>query len=122
MGIAYDLFGNGKTALKFSANRYGKRESNDWAERVNPMVANRTSSRSWNDGLTGCIPAGVAFLATASRRAMPNNPQPNGELLNANVNPAWGTPRRTLFFDQDWAFGWGNRPSSWEFAGASSTS
>jgi hypothetical protein len=118
LGVAYDLFGNGKTALKFSANRYGKRESNDWAERVNPVIANRTQSRSWNDGLTGCVAGGVCIPGDNIPQGDPNNPLPNGELLTPNVNPAWGTPRRTLFFDEDWAFGWGNRPSSWELTGS----
>ena len=79
LGVATDLFGNGKTAVKLSMNGSGKRQSNDWAKPTSTrVIANRTHSRSWSDGATGCIVGGVlvprqtraAFLATTSRRAI----------------------------------------------------
>ena len=89
------------------------------------MVADRTHSRQWADGLSGCVVGGVRVPSDPScipgdsiPQGNPNNPQANGELLNANTNPAWGSPTRTLFMDEAWAFGWGNRPSSWEFTGS----
>ncbi len=116
LGLAYDLFGNGRTALKFSANRYGKRQSNDWAERANPVIANRTHSRTWNDGRT-CLDPAVCIPGDSIPQGDPTNPLPNGELLSPNTNPAWGTPTVTLFLDDDWAFGYGQRESNWEFTG-----
>ena len=50
IGVAYDLFGDGRTALKASVNRYGKKQSNDWSERANPVIANRQVTRDWFDG------------------------------------------------------------------------
>ena len=117
LGLAYDLFGDGRTALKVSANRYGKRQSNDWAERANPVIANRSHNRSWNDGLTGCLTPGVCVPGDSIPQGDPTNPLPNGELLSPNTNPAWGTPTVTLFLDDDWASGYGQRASNWEFTG-----
>ena len=47
-GIAYDLFGNGKTALKFSAGQYYRRHTVTMAERLTPM-APVTVSLPWSD-------------------------------------------------------------------------
>ena len=65
-GLAYDLFGNGKTALKYSLNRYNASrttgDANSGAQRYNPLA--RTSvSLNWTDlnkddiaqGELGCV-------------------------------------------------------------------
>ena len=49
LGFAYDLRGDGRTALKVSASRYGQGDATDWAEELNPALSNRTQTRSWND-------------------------------------------------------------------------
>ena len=38
MGVAYDLFGNGKTALKAQLGRYVAKLGTDIAEAVNPLA------------------------------------------------------------------------------------
>lgn len=115
LGLAYDLFGNGKTALKGSASRYGKRDSTDRAQNINPAIANREMRRTWNDRTCvsdECIPGdGIP-------QGDPLNPLPNGELLSPNTNLAFGRPIITRFYDPEWASGWGNRPSNWEFTGS----
>lgn len=50
-----------------------------------------------------------ALPATVSCRADPLNPEPNGEILSPNVTPSFGVPGITTFYDDNWAFGWGNR-------------
>ena len=65
-GLAYDLFGNGKTALKYSLNRYNASrttgDANSGAQRYNPLA--RTSiTLNWTDlnkddiaqGELGCV-------------------------------------------------------------------
>ena len=64
LAAAYDLSGDGRTALKVSANRYGKRESTFWASSANPATVNRVQVRSWNDGFTGC--RGVGCIPSRS--------------------------------------------------------
>ena len=131
LGMAYDLRGDGRTALKFSASRYGKRESTDWARAVNPAGNNLRMDRSWFDGATGHPFLGIPFGAFPSCigpvacipgdgevQGDPLNPLPNGEIVGPNPTPAFGIPAITTFFDPDWAFGWGNRESNWEFSGS----
>ena len=117
LGVAYDLRGDGRTALKFSASRYGSRDSTDWAQSVNPAGSNRAMNRSWSDGRS-CLDPSVCIPGDGLVQGDPRNPEPNGELTSANTNLAFGLPRITTFHDPDWAFGWGNRESNWEFSGS----
>ena len=118
LAVAYDLRGDGRTALKFSANRYGKRDSTDWGQNVNPATVNRAQQRSWNDGLTGCRGNGVECIPGDNiPQGDPLNPMPNGELLTPNRNLSWGQPAITRFYDPEWAFGWGQRAANWEYTG-----
>jgi hypothetical protein len=112
LGAAYDLFGNGKTALKASISRYGKRESTDWAQLTNPVIVNRQMNRVFNDST--CV-SGVCIAGDGLVQGDPLNPLPNGELLNSNPNLAFGQPVINTFLDDDLAFGWGNRAANWEF-------
>ena len=116
LGLAYDLRGDGKTALKFSASRYGSRDSTDWSQSVNPAGSNRTSERTWLDGAV-CLDPSVCIPGDGFVQGDPTNPAPNGELIGPNTNLAWGLPRITTFHDPNWAFGWGSRESNWEYSG-----
>lgn len=128
LGAAYDLFGDGRTAVKVSASRYGARDSTDWAEAVNPATSNRRMNRDWYDGATAhplarstppaCIGNVQCIAGDGIVQGDPLNPMPNGELVGPNTVPAFGLPAITRFYDPEWAFGWGNRQSNWEFSGA----
>jgi hypothetical protein len=48
-GVAYDLFGNGKTALKFSANRYQQMGTTGLATTYNP-IGLQSQQLAWTDG------------------------------------------------------------------------
>ncbi len=128
LGLAYDLFGDGRTAVKVSASRYGARDSTDWAEGVNPATSNRRMNRTWLDGATAhaftgaglpsCIGDVQCVAGDGIVQGDPLNPLPNGEIVSPNVTPAFGLPAITRFYDPEWAFGWGNRRSNWEFSAA----
>ena len=49
LGVVYDLFGNGRTALKGSLSRYVVRDLTGFAKGSNPLLANLTATRQWND-------------------------------------------------------------------------
>ena len=136
LGLVYDLRGDGKTALKVTANRYVDGIATTFAGGINPALSNTTVSRTWLDGGLGtsrlCYsPTGVldfGYLFGGPNRygcvAGDGIPQgdpritvPNGELIQPSGNPAFGTPVITEFFDPDWAFGWGKRFANWEFSG-----
>ena len=135
LGIVYDLAGDGSTALKASASRFGSREAIALAGEVNPFANNRRASRLWLDGANGhlvvaggapvfpsCIPSAADPTASSCvagdgiPQGDPLNPLPNGELIGPPDNPAFGQPIVTAFFDPDWAFGWGQKASNWEYA------
>ena len=123
LGVAYDLLGDGRTAVKFSAHRYGKRNSTDIANLLNPALNNSVSGRSWFDGLDpfgsgapACIGDAACIAGDGLIQGNPLNLLPNGELVSASNVPAFGLPIESTFFDENWAFGWGNRPANWEIS------
>jgi hypothetical protein len=106
LGVAYDLFGDGKTALKGTANRYVLRAGNGYALAVNPLETNRSNARSWTDSNGNFFPDGDA-----------TNPAANGE-LGPSTNRNFSTPRINTFYDPSWSSGFGKRPADWEFSGS----
>jgi len=48
MGLVYDLFGNGKTAIKYSLNRYNLSRTTGIAANYNPLLS-QTMSLPWTD-------------------------------------------------------------------------
>ena len=106
LGIVYDLFGDAKTALKVTANRYVTRQGSRYAQRITPMITNDRITRAWTDLNGNFFPDGDHL-----------NPDANGE-LGPTSNRDFGNPRLNTFFDPDWAFGWRQRPSDWEFSGS----
>jgi hypothetical protein len=105
MGVAYDLFGTGKTALKVNLGKYMEALSalNDNA--LNPLqrIAT-TTTRSWTDGNHDYIPQ--CDLA---------NPNANGE-CGPMANKNLGTNTITRTWDDNYIHGWGKRPYNWELA------
>lgn len=47
IGVAWDVFGNGKTAVRFSAGKYMERDSTAFASNYNPSALS-TDVRTWN--------------------------------------------------------------------------
>ena len=127
LGLAWDVRGDGRTAVKLGAHRYGKRNSTDIANLLNPGLNNRAMTRSWSD--SGCIssdgpgPNNGGLMGWDGSTCIngdglvQGNPlinEPNGELTSANPVLAFGQPLVTTFFDEAWRYGWGNRQSNWE--------
>jgi len=106
-GFSYDLFGNGKTALKASANKYvaGQGLSGPFGAALNPVsLLILQTTRNWTD---------------ANRDFIPDcdltNPLANGECAAmANANFGKSVPGNA--YDPDTLTGWGKRPYNWEFS------
>jgi Carboxypeptidase regulatory-like domain len=103
-GVAYDLFGNGKTALKGTVNRYVLQELIARAATLNPIGNNNMNLRQWTDRNLDFVVQGDPF-----------NPAAHDE-LGPSTNRNWGRPVFSTTYDPEWAKGFGVRPYNWELS------
>ena len=107
VGASYDLFGNGKTAIKASVSRYVAGQVYAFASNINPLVTSRNNmTRTWLDFNGDNIPQGDP-LST--------NPLLAGEFTGP-VDPNFGKSIITTRYDPDVSQGWGKRPYNWEYS------
>lgn len=99
LGIAYDLFGDARTALKFSASRYVVDEGTAFAASVNPLVFNQQTTLGWRD-FNGDL-----------------HPDDNELLGFPGSNRNFATPVTSTTADDAIRDGWGIRQNNWEFTG-----
>ena len=105
VGMAYDLFGTAKTALKVSLGRYVKPEATDIANRTNAASAIAAgTSRTWTDTNGNFVP-----------NCDLKNPAANGE-CGAYDNRLFGTKIPTTAFAQDVREGFAVRQYNWQTA------
>ena len=109
IGAAYDLFGNGKTAVKFNIGKYMQAltASNSDMD-LNPLIRlNLQTTRTWDDragrGINGDFVPQCDLL----------NPAANGE-CGAMDNQNFGKEFFTRTFDPNFIDGFGVRPYNWE--------
>lgn len=104
LGAAYDLFGNGKTAIKTSLGRYVNYISTQLTKNNNPAARIAgTANRPWSDANSDYIPDCDLTLTTA-----------NGE-CGALSNQLFGSLIPTVDSADDVLRGWYNRPYNWQF-------
>jgi len=103
LGVAYDIFGNGRTALKASLNRYVAGQGTGFASANNPVLTSvNSATRTWSD-LNGDFTPQCNFV----------DPAANAEC--GALNPSnFGQRRVTTRYDD--AVRTGFRPYSWESA------
>ena len=110
---AYDLFGNGKTALKTSFSRGVEQDSIRYAAANNPASTLVTqTNRAWDDrtAVAGGIPGDFVpqcdlTIGTANGEC--------GPWLTSN----FGSANVATAYDPKIMNGWGARPYNWEFSG-----
>ena len=103
LGVAWDLTGTGRTALKAFVGRYVVSDATGIAKARNPQAALATSTtRIWNDANGNLAPD--CELA---------NNAVNGE-CGAVDNRLFGTTRFTRDYDPDYLNGWGKRTYNWQ--------
>ncbi|MEQ1907915.1 MAG: carboxypeptidase regulatory-like domain-containing protein [Vicinamibacterales bacterium] len=108
MGAAYDLFGNGKTALKMSLGKFPIAQ--DGGSSAYALAMGRigriatTTTRGWNDANQNFVPDCDLSSAAA-----------NGECA-AMANQRFGTDQVQVNYDPAITKGWGVRPYNWEFS------
>jgi hypothetical protein len=128
MGAAYDVFGNGKTALKVNLGKYLQGASvSNLAYGYNPVLRLPYGTGLSTTGL--CLFGALGFTNPCVARTwldFNGNLTPDCDLKNPNLqvgadfcgaidNLAFGTTQFTSEFDSDLLSGSGVRPSDWSF-------
>ncbi len=104
VGVAYDVFGNGRTAVKASVARYVAGEAIATANAANPITAlGLTDTRTWRDLDSN----GSPFDANGNVQL--------GELTASNATPTFGKNVSTTTTDPGVLNGWGKRGYNWEY-------
>ena len=106
LGVSYDLFGNGRTALKFAVGKYVEGTVGRLVSRLNPISTSVTSARrTWNDA-NGNFRPDCDLVSIAA----------NGECGAVDdQNFGQNNPKATQYADNV-VRGWGNRNHSWDIA------
>jgi len=105
--LAYDVFGNGRTAVKVSLNHYlgAQDRSTVFGADASPVGRLITSTtRAWNDGNRNFVPDCDLV-----------NPAANGE-CGAMANTAFGSTQPGRAYDPDTLRGFDKRVGNWQFA------
>ena len=106
MGASYDLFGDGKTALKASANKYTASISGNIFLTGNPTVRHAdNATRGWNDRLH---PEGDARRGNFVPDCDLTDPALNGE-CGALSNARFGQEAPSTSYDPETYRGFGKR-------------
>jgi hypothetical protein len=106
LGAAYDVFGNGRTAIKFAIGRYVAKTNVDVPAANNPITTSViTTNRAWDDRNRNYIPdCDLGNFAL------------NGECGDIdNLNFGKNNPRALRWAD-DVLRGWGVRDSNWDLS------
>jgi hypothetical protein len=103
MGVAYDLFGNGRTAVKFNLGKYMEAfVANNSDFDLNPLIRTTVSTtRVWTD-------TNRDYVANCNLA----NPNQNGECGDM-TNKSLGKEVFSRSYDPGLISGFGNRPYSW---------
>ena len=112
MGATYDLFGNGRTALKASLNKYltgygtfafGNNSASSANNPIGQLTT--TATRNWND-------ADSDYVVDCDLL----NPAPNNECTSGFNQQGFGEPNPTTIYDPALLEGWGKRQYNWELS------
>jgi hypothetical protein len=112
LGVSYDVFGNGRTALKFNAGRYLEAAVNGNGNYSSLLPSSRidtTQSRTWTDANGNFAPdCNLLSGAAQDLRAA------GGDFCGAWANQNFGRNVYSLSYDEQILQGWGVRPADWQ--------
>jgi hypothetical protein len=105
IGVAYDLFGDGRTAIKGSVARYVAGQQIAVADDINPVGAlGLTDRRTWRDLDNNGLPINTATGAIQFN-----------ELTDSTSTPTFGRNIPTTAYDPAVLNGWFKRGFNWEY-------
>ena len=113
IGAAYDLFGNGKTAIKVNAGKYlaAADGSSITGGLLNPLSrVSTTANRTWTDANSNWKPdCDLLNPQTQDLRVS------GGDFCGQSSNLNFGRPVFSTTYDPDTLTGWGKRAYDWNF-------
>lgn len=117
-GVAYDLFGTGKTSVKFNFGRYLEAAQNGgFFTALNPtgrLIT--TTTRTWQDDDRDFIPDCVLESGAAQGTQTPAGGFPDGiDFCGANASANFGTQVFGSTLDANLLSGWGVRTGDWQW-------
>jgi hypothetical protein len=119
VGFSYDVFGNGKTALKLNAGRYLAAATTDGVYSANnpalKLVAqiSGANGRGWTD-VNGNYEVDCDLLSPAAQNRSATGGDICAALVGNNLNFGLLDPNLTVI-DDEILGGWGVRPYNWQF-------
>jgi len=117
-GIAYDVFGNGKTSVKLNFGRYLEAAQNGgFFISLNPTGRlSTTTTRTWQDDDRDFVPDCVLENPAAQGTQTPTGGTPDGiDFCSANASPNFGTQVFDSTLDPGLLSGWGVRSGDWQW-------
>jgi len=109
--VAYDLTGDGKTAVKVSLNKYLTNTALGTAAPA--LQSQTTATRAWTDANNNLVPD-CDLTNGGAQDLRPTGGDLCGAYTGANVN--FGRPVINLINDPKSVSGWGTRHYNWEFS------
>jgi hypothetical protein len=120
VGVAYDLFGTGRTSLKVNVGKYLQAAVNQTQYVINnPALDGRNgrqarfvtaTTRPWTDS-NGNRQVDCSILSNT----LQDNSATGGDICGVWANPSFGNPAAATVVNPDVLEGWGVRPWDWQF-------
>jgi hypothetical protein len=112
-GAVYDVRGDGKTAIRFAANKYLLGQTlNGLGTNPNPVLTlQTTTTRSWTDTNRNFVPD-----CNLANPAAQNLTASGGDNCGGIAQSSFGSTNAAVLYDPDVLTGRGHRPSNWEFS------
>jgi hypothetical protein len=113
LGVSYDVFGNGKTAVKATLSRYVETSTVGTARLLNPLNTSvNSATRSWTD--MNILGQDCYAATTVDQTGCDGIPEPNE--LGPLSNSSFGQANIATTYDPNTLQGWFKRRNNWEFS------
>jgi hypothetical protein len=119
VAAAYDLFGNGRTALKVNYGKYVLGQALGGLATLGAYTTQLTSSRNWIDNDGDFVPDCDLTRNTnqgPTQTGINNQVDTCAAAVGANANFYLNTLQPAAAVQDEARYGWGKRPYSWEMA------